>query len=196
MKIYSPTPFKLWLKSCGKNLAKKSITLVDQRIGLIIHSPNLSKEEGLARLKMNDERNKRSDQIRSVASYLRSQILEMPKSKTPQPANMVNLKKSAPELPKDILLFYETLLGDLTRSKGEPTQETTQRKVDSLASDAVYVSRGSVKPWKNGILGLGLSAITGSKLSRQVLNRQGHCINYSEVKALETELAFSVVQDG
>ena len=46
------------------------------------------------------------------------------------------------------------------------------------------------------ILGLGLSAITGSKLSIQVLNRQGHCINYSEVKALETEFAFSVVQDG
>ena len=40
-----------------------------------------------------------------------------------------------------------------------------------------------------------VSAITGSKLAVQILNKQDHCINYSEVKALETEFAFSVAEN-
>ena len=65
-----------------------------------------------------------------------------------------------------------------------------------MASDAMHnVSRGNVRPRKNVILGFGISAITGSKLAVQVLNRLGHCINYSEVKALETEFVFSAVKD-
>ena len=74
--------------------------------------------------------------------------------------------------------------------------ETIQRKANALASDAVYnVSRGTVRPWKNVVLGLGISVITGSKLDVQVLNRHGLCINYSKVKAFETEYAFSVAKD-
>ena len=46
----------------------------------MFHDPKLSKEETTARLKLNDEQTKRKDQIRAVASHLKSQILGMPKS--------------------------------------------------------------------------------------------------------------------
>ena len=71
----------------------------------MFHDPKLSKEEAVARLKLNDEQTKRKDQIRAVASYLKSQILGMPKSLTSQPANMANLKESAPEIPEDVIFF-------------------------------------------------------------------------------------------
>ena len=81
-------------------------------------------------------------------------------------------------------------------SKTENSPEAIQRKVNALASDAVYnVSRGTVRPWKNVVLDLGISAFTGSKLAVQVLNRHGYCINYSEVKALEPEFAFSAAKN-
>ncbi|ESO95160.1 hypothetical protein LOTGIDRAFT_160926 [Lottia gigantea] len=65
-----------------------------------------------------------------------------------------------------------------------------------MASDAIYnVSRGTVKPWKHIALGLGLASLTGSKLSKQILNRAGHSISYSETKGLETEFAYSVESD-
>ena len=92
--------------------------------------------------------------------------------------------------------FYKALLCGLALSKAENSPETIQRKANALASDAVYNdSRGTVRPWKNVVLGLGISAITGSKLAVQVLNRHGHRINYSEVKALETKFAFSAAKD-
>ena len=162
----------------------------------MFHDPTLSKEEAAAQLKLNDEQMKRKEQIRAVTSYLKSQILGMPKSLTPQPADMSNLKEDAPEIPEDVILFYKTLFCGLILSKAENSPETIQRKANALTSDAVYnVSRGTVRPWKNVVLCLGLSAITGSKLDVQVLYRRSHCINYSEVKALETEFVFSAAKD-
>ena len=81
-------------------------------------------------------------------------------------------------------------------SKANNSLETVQRKANALASDAVHnVRRRTAKPWKSMVLGLDISTITGSKLSVQVLNRQSHCINYSEVEKFETKLAFTAVKD-
>ena len=120
----------------------------------------------------------------------------MPKSQTPQPANIANLKESASEISEEIMLFFTTLLSGLALPKTENCVEAIRRKAEALDSDVVYnVSRGNIRPWKNLVLGLGLSAITDSKLVVQILNQQGHCINYSDVKALETEFAYSVVSE-
>ena len=49
-----------------------------------------------------------------------------------------------------------------------------------MALDAIYnVSHGTVKPWKQTAMGLGLSSLTISKLSLQILIHAGHCISYS-----------------
>lgn len=119
--------------------------------------------------------------------------MNMPKSKTPDPATVQNLKETAPEIPQQLDLFFKTLLGGLT-----PThQDTEDRKVISIASDAIFnVSHGTVKPWQHTAMGLGLASLTGSKLYLQILNRAGHSISYNETKGLETEFAYSISSEG
>ena len=136
----------------------------------MIHSCNISREEALTRLEIGNESAQQKEQIRAVASYLRSLILSKPKSQTPQPANIANLKESVSEIPEEIMLFFITLLSGLALPLTENCVEAIRRKAEALASDVAYnVSRGNVRPWKN-VLGLGLSAITGSKLVVQILN--------------------------
>ena len=66
------------------------------------------------------------------------------------------------------------------------------RKTVAIASDAVFsVTRGTVKPWKNTALGLGFSAMVGSRTAITILNRHGHAISYDECKRLETEMAYT-----
>ena len=94
------------------------------------------------------------------------------------------------------MLFFTTLLSGLALPKTENCVEAIHRKVEALASDVVYkVSRGNISPRKNFVFDLGLSAITGSKLVVPILNRRGHCINYYDAKALETEFVYSVVSE-
>ena len=120
----------------------------------------------------------------------------MPKSSTLQPANIANLKESAPAVPKNVMFFYRLLPFCLTLSKAKNSLDTVQRKANALASVAEYnVRRGSVRPWKSPVLGLGISTITGSKLAVQILNRRSQCINYSEVKALKIKLVFTAAKD-
>jgi hypothetical protein len=38
--------------------------------------------------------------------------------------------------------------------------------------------------------------LTGSKLVCHVLNREGHAVNYTDIKAFETEFAYSVIIEG
>lgn len=62
-----------------------------------------------------------------------------------------------------------------------------------MASNAVYnTSRGAVRPWKHTVLGLGVGTLTGAKLILRILNRLRNSLSYDEVKALETEYAYSV----
>ena len=76
------------------------------------------------------------------------------------------------------------------------TDENVRCKVQAMASDAIFnVSRGSVRPWKNVAMGLGFSALTGSKLGTEILSREGHAINYTEIKGLETEFAYAVTSE-
>ena len=62
----------------------------------------------------------------------------------------------------------------------------------SMTLDDIYnASKGSVRPWKHTVLGLGMGSLTGSKLILKMLNRFGSALSYDEVKALETEFAYS-----
>ena len=67
----------------------------------------------------------------------------------------------------------------------------------AMSSDAVYnTSRGSVRPWKQTVLGLGIGTLIGSNLILRILNRLGYTLCYDEVKALETEFAFATEESG
>ena len=171
---------------------KVRVQLVDQRRGNYICSVMLTDEE--ARTQIFSEEHEETEKLRWAANHLRSIIMQMPKTKTPDPATVQNLKESAPPIPKQLDFFFRSLLGGT--SHGEQNS-VTERKVASMASDAIFnVTRGTVKPWKHIAMGLGLSSLTGSRLTMQILNRSGHSISYSDTKGLESEFAYSVTSDG
>ena len=110
---------------------------------------------------------------------------------------MDNLKECIPTIPKQLDLFFRTLLVGITPTFQDAQHVTADRKVTSMASDTIFnVSHGTVKPFKYTTIGLSLASLTGSKLVLQVLNRAGHSINYNEVKGLEIEFAYSVAAEG
>ena len=152
------------------------------------------KEEDARRLLQENSVNESSKEeqlIRNAALYLRSIIMQIPKSKTPNPTTMNNLKECAPKIPSQLKLFFRYLLNGTVSPCTK--SETNERKVTTMASDAIYnVTRGSVKPWKHVTMGLGMTFLTGSKLALQILNRAGHCISYDDAKSYETEFAYSI----
>ena len=64
------------------------------------------------------------------------------------------------------MLFYKALLYcGFTLSKAENSPDLIKRKANAVTSEAVHnVIKGAVRTWKNVVLGLGISAIAGSKL--------------------------------
>ena len=175
-------------KQYGDNIKVK---LADQRIGNFIFCSTTTEEDAMARLHDDAEKQKENEKLRWAALHLRSQIMKLPKTRMPDPATVQNLKESAPAIPEQLDLFFRSLLGGATST--HTCKEAVDRKVLSMSSDAIFnVTRGTVKPWKQTAMGLGLASLTGSKLTLQVLNRAGHSINYAQTKSIETEFAYSV----
>ena len=188
--IDSYTPQALTRKLLEKFKDSLCISLLDHRKGNVLYGSALSEDDAIASLHIEEE--KRQTIIRSAALHLRNEIQEMPKWRTPTPTSVETLKTCSPDLPDDLLLFSRTLLCGLRKPTGDTNADNVDRKVMAMTSDAVFnASRGSVRPWKQTVLGLGLGTLPGSKLILRILNRLGHSLSYDEVKALETEFPFS-----
>ena len=173
-----------------------TITLADHRKGNFIYSSTLLEDDAKARLHEDAQRYEEDNKLRWAALHLRSLIMQLPKTKTPNPVTVQNLKDCAPEIPKQLNQFFGILLGGITPSFSGVQKDAVDRKISAMASDVIYnTTRGTVKPWKHTAMGLGMASLTGSKLAVQILNRTGHCISYSETKGLETEFAYSVHHD-
>ena len=97
----------------------------------------------------------------------------------------------APAIPRQLALFFRCLVNGL--EEDDCSYEAVNRKVTAMASDAIFnVTRGAVRPWKHMVMGLGFASLTGSKLALQILNREGHSIDYCAVKGLQTEFAHGI----
>ena len=141
--------------------------------GNFVYPQGMSKEEARLSLRNTDSQ---EDQVRCAALILRSEIMHMQATKMPTPTSIQSLKENAPDIPPLTKLFYETLLSGLSSK----VTETSERKTLSMASDAVFgASRGTIKPWKQTALGLGVSSMLGSKTAVTILNRLGHTWNLS-----------------
>ncbi|XP_048857264.1 uncharacterized protein LOC125724829 [Brienomyrus brachyistius] len=176
---------------------KIRVQLADQRRGNYICASSLTDEEARSQIFHDAQEHEENEKLRWAALHLRSLIMQLPKSKTPVPATVQNLKESSPDIPKQLDIFFRSLLGGVTPAFQGAQTTAIDRKVALMASDAVFnVSWGTVKPWKHIAMGLGMSSLTGSKLVLQILNRAGHSISYSDAKGLETEFAYSVTSDG
>lgn len=183
----------------GQSLMKKimdkfgdmlSISMYNARKGNFMYSSSVSEEN--ARNSLHNDNDKHLHMIRTAALHLRSVIQEMPKSTTPADISVEALKACSSHVPEEIKLFFKTLMCGLQEPSGEENREAVNRKVTSMSSDAIYnTSRGTLRPWKQTVLGLGLGTLTGSKLILRILNRLGHSLSYDEVKSLETEFAYT-----
>lgn len=158
--------------------------------GLFVFPSSMAKDEAQALVRKSSLC---EEEIRCAAMTVRAEIASLPKTKLPSPTSVHTLKETAPAVPPLTDLFFRTMMNGL-ESDGD---KSTDRKITAMGSDAVFnCSRGSVRPWKNTALGLGMSSLTGSKTVLTVLNRQGHAISYPLVKELETEIAYSCASEG
>ena len=94
---------------------KVTIRLVNQRKGNFIFNSVISEDDARNRLHKDAERYEEDNKLRWAALHLRSQIMKLPKTKTPNPATVQNLKDCAPEMPEQLDLFFRTLLGGVTQ---------------------------------------------------------------------------------
>lgn len=177
------------MRKVQDKFAKKiSIVLFNHHKGNFLYSSALS--ESAARSSLLNDKDERQSTLRNAALHLRKEILQMAKWETPYPTSVETLKTCSPDLPDDLMLFFRTLLCGLR--KPNANNDSVDRKAMAMSSDAAYnVSRGAVRPWKQTVLGLGIGTLTGSKLILRILNRMGYSLSYDEVKALETEFAYT-----
>lgn len=68
----------------------------------------------MARFHEDADKYEQDNKLRWAALYLRSQIMQLPKTKTPNPATVQNLKECAPDIPPQLDLFFRSLLGGIT----------------------------------------------------------------------------------
>ena len=159
--------------------------------GNFLYPQCISRDDAILRLR---NMNVQENQIRFAALALRTEILQMEKTKIPTSASIQSLKENAPKIPPLTQLFYHTLLSGLSPSP-TPSDPPHSRSL-SLSSDAVFVvSKGAVKPRKSTSMGLGMSSMLGSKQAITILNRLGHAISYDECKRLESEMAYTCTSE-
>lgn len=177
---YSTQNFTRKLESqFGNKLQKK---LLDQRRGNFIYSSSLSEDVATAHLYDDPKSYEEDQKLKCAALHLRSLIIQIPKTKTPNPATVQNLKECAPNIPSQLDMFFRTMLDGITTTLNDKTLDAMERKVNAMASDAIFnVTHGTVKPWKHTMMGLGLASLT-SKLAVEIINKAGHCISYNETR--------------
>ena len=84
-----------------------------------------------------------NETVRYAVIALQSQILNMPKRKWPTPTSVQAVKENSPHIPPLTKFFYEALLNGIG---SDNISDTVQRKVTSMASNAVFgTSRGAVR---------------------------------------------------
>lgn len=123
------------------------------------------------------------EQIKETGKYLRTTILEMPKMA--EISKVDDLYEYHLEPPDRLLL----LLRQIICGKSDIQSEAQERRIMSVAEDVIScTSKGSVKPQKHILMGLGIKSMTGSKKIVKALNRFGHSIDYCTIKNMKLNL--------
>ena len=122
----------------------------------------------------------RNESIKYVANILQSDILNKFKD-NPQPnwpPTAAELKHSKYDPPTSLTLFLEALLK--TSNHSTTRSINTSRLVISFAQDIVYaITKGKIFQLKQYLLAMGLHNLTGSRKVIDLVQKFGHCMNYS-----------------
>lgn len=82
-----------------------TVKLADHRKGNFIYSSVLTEQEAKSHLHDDAERYEQDNKLTLAALHLRSLIMQLPKTRTPDPTTVENLKECAPEIPAQLDLF-------------------------------------------------------------------------------------------
>ena len=148
-----------------------------------------SKKQGTYLSLAKDEMNK---EIKNVALFLREKILQLKENKVPNPITVEAIcDGQCPDIPGELLDFYRIMY---TGSKEEGSQRV-ERYIESSAEDDIFkATRGSVKPSKHMLLGMGLKSTTGSRKVVETVNHFGQCIGYHTAEEYETQIATTIIE--
>lgn len=127
-------------------------------------------------------------QIKSVAFEIRKRVLSQEKRYLPKHnISVENIYEGECAIPKELYTFISCL----AKGPKNSTKQTLETKVNSICHSIIYtMTNGAVKPSTCLSLGLVTKSITGSRRMVELLNRLGHCVSYSVVEELETEIAY------
>ncbi|XP_074115522.1 uncharacterized protein LOC141538105 [Cotesia typhae] len=166
---------------------KKSIKIISKnKKKVIMHKDcSLLEDNDLTRLEENEL-------IDKVALVLRNTILKMDKLKLPSKIKPNDLINGECTIPEKLDRFFKVLIEgkDIRRRNGV----NCDRLSNSIASDTIFcVTNGTIKPSKQITLGMTVKSLTSSRRIINILNRFGHCCNYTTLEELETEATYSSV---
>lgn len=127
-------------------------------------------------------------QIKSVAFGIRKTIMRQENRQLPKHnVSIENIYEGECEIPIEL----KTLISSLLRGPRECKNEKLETKIKSISSSIILsATHGSVKPSTCLSLALVTKSMTGSRRMVEILNRLGHCVSYSVVEELESELAY------
>lgn len=126
--------------------------------------------------------------IRSVAFELRRKVMDVEKRYLPKNnISVPNIIEGECDIPTEL----HTLISCLLFGPRATDNERKEVKVNSICSSIIFsMTNGNVKPSSCLSLGLVAKSLTGSRRIIEILNRLGHCVSYTVVEGLETELAY------
>lgn len=132
-------------------------------------------------------------QIKSVAFEIRRAIMKQPKRSLPKHnISIENIYEGECDVPANLY----TLINCIVKGPKDSPNEKREIRIKSICDSIIYsTSCGALKPSTSLSLGLVTKSITGSRKMVEILNRLGHCVNYTCVEELETEIAYGCAAD-
>lgn len=152
---------------------------------IFLHLSDLHLTELYANLTQGEDNLSR---MKSIAFEVRKSVLGQDRRHLPKHnISVENICESECDIPVELYTLTSCLLSGHKGSQNE----RKEIRVKSICSSIIFsITNGEVKPSFCLSLGLVTKSITGSRRMVEILNRLGHCISYSSVEELETELAY------
>lgn len=127
-------------------------------------------------------------QIKSVAFGIRKAIMKQTKRTLPKHnISIEDIFEGECDVPADLY----TLINCIVKGPRDPNNEIRDIKIKSICDSIIYsASCGAIKPSTSLSLALVTKSMTGSRKIVEILNRLGHCVNYTCVEELESEIAY------
>ena len=176
---------KVIMKKFGERL--KAQCPVGKKSGVILYSADMADD---AVRVVYDFAATPEGTVTKAALILRQLIKNVPNTEFPDSPTLNDLHSCAAIPPELLSTFFSVLYGGPNPDRHT---ERVRRCSESTSLDALFVVvRENVKPKKHVALGIAVKSMTGSKQLVTMLNRFGHCLNYSAVEELETAVGYAI----